>query len=664
MLLSVSALLLTQPLTLLNDEKLNIRGVIVAVPQLSIFQNFLTQKAINVPGGLGKKAHKAQTLNIGSCFFQRSQSAGVTSPTQEEVETFWTKNGSILVMTHAKFREMTLPSDLRHYALVIDEAHHAPLSKLTRAGKKKGKTTYLGQMRDRWVERNGLCVQATATPWHTESGERIYTEEEPLVSITIAEMRRAGLSPKKCEMNRVMLDYEASSLKEWLLEHTQNLRRLTKAYTTIVEYWKSQKKPYTVIRIPDRRHVRALKKLFEKAGARVLDASDETGEFDRDKLERERQETNYRKRTYDIVLACRRFDEGTDLPFVSNVYYLGAPTSARLFIQLFGRAFRSKMHLEHYPKIWQNKAAITVFTPKSGKIDDDEHQRAYLRAHRQDVTLVAAYLADMELGDRVITELSDRLGGSLVFGKASEEKQEHVRQQISRLRGDDYTQAQARTRVNDIIATVAAEQDEVMGATSSKAVFEQILQIDDIYIRTRCVNHFIELVSDTHPNLGDELATEWTDTLIEKALDGTFDTDIHGAYTTMIEAVKAVAHSQAFLKLHKLSIDRGWLSVISRLTSMEDEQIAKQLRRLAMPRPTQNEIARTLVSFIQLEERYPNANSGKTDKYGLPGYTFSAIAKNWKFWNIRDEAGRSYTTMLQCGRDWCGLPTQRTRAQG
>src|SRR5690606_25965107 len=83
-----------------------------------------------------------------------------------------------------------------------------------------------------------------------------------------------------------------------------------------------------------------------------------------DALASERTVTDIDGSQIDVIVACARFNEGTDWPLCSHVYHVGFPRSTRLTVQRWGRSFRSKSNIVVHPH--PNTASITFFVPEFG----------------------------------------------------------------------------------------------------------------------------------------------------------------------------------------------------------------------------------------------------------------------------------------------------------
>lgn len=640
--------LLSRGLSRFDGVHRTFRGVIVIVPSKQIIPSFTKYMRVEVPGGVGRSPHQPYTLDLAESWAQEISLTNPESATSDEIEWFFGKNGGgILVMcsqmllTHwDKF-----PKDLSQYMFHLDESHHAPKN-----------ATEIGKRRDEWQKRGALTLQTSATPWHTETGERIYEVGEPVVNISLCDLKDDGLVPAHFEFDRVMLKYEAKTIKEMLLQ-VEPTEELIDAYMAIAEFWVSQGEPVTVIRPPDKRHVEALMEVFERAGTTPLNATGD--DFDPSELAADRDALRYKDLKYKVIIACRRFDEGTDHPLVANVYYIGAPGSVRLVIQLIGRAMRLKIAPD-YPKEWRDKAGFTAFIPYG-----IEASSAYLDVHMQDVTMLAAYLADVDVGDHIISNFSSRLRRSFVHGtKRGQSDTDRVikSKTINVLCGDDISKAEATAVLTNIKARVSRKRNEPLSEVSAAAVAKEILTIQDPAMRSRvaclCIDDWRSSPDESLREAADRFEAQ-INQIIEDVKDGEdLDGEIHRATLAVGDALKMV--TKDFTRLHTVGVHKGLLAIMSRFTSLDAEEIATKLRRLCMSNPTKGEVVRAMSSYIKRERKYPNRQSGSCERDGLPGYTWAQIASNWAVFNLPADSLEDYGAMYM-GAKRQAKRTQRRR---
>lgn len=81
---------------------------------------------------------------------------------------------------------------------------------------------------------------------------------------------------------------------------------------------------------------------------------------------------------YDIVIGCRKFDEGTDVSSASHIFMVGLPSSVRLFHQRTGRVLRDKKNIEGYAEWvgteWVDKSKVVFFAPIGKKTKEFDYK--------------------------------------------------------------------------------------------------------------------------------------------------------------------------------------------------------------------------------------------------------------------------------------------------
>jgi hypothetical protein len=101
----------------------------------------------------------------------------------------------------------------------------------------------------------------------------------------------------------------------------------------------------------------------------------------------------------DVIIACARFDEGTDWALCSHVYRVGLPGSLRLILQQWGRAMRLKTGvIANYPVEHIDTASITFFIPQVGENLRDKFEEHHAEHH----LLLACFMASWETGKEYV----------------------------------------------------------------------------------------------------------------------------------------------------------------------------------------------------------------------------------------------------------------------
>ncbi len=280
-----------------------------------------------------------------------------------------------------------LPEDLTGYLLIIDEAHHnrAPVLRL---------------IYDEWGRRGGLIVDTTATPYRTD-GKKVMEDSGTSIvfSRSYALHASEGYAPSDIMTEILPVPTKDLTKDEWLEAMCSH----------VVRQWEADGRPKGVAHIPviggsddeDSEehyfHVRILDRLhelFTAAGARVYDAHRTTSEKFNAMLDAEGACTHYSESQYDMILALKRMDEGTDWPFCAAVYFINMPRAQWLIEQVFGRGTRDKRSIAGYPSEWVARIRIAFFMASN----DPE---GLVRKHDLETFISCCMLADHRVGQRI-----------------------------------------------------------------------------------------------------------------------------------------------------------------------------------------------------------------------------------------------------------------------
>jgi len=600
-MMAIAGHLLRKGIEVNTRKKRKFKGAIVVVPTHVLIPAFLDIDKVKIGTGWGPNKERGYTLNVGKMI-------RLTTASRDQIATFF-QEGGIIVMTDKMFHQHQdlIPKDLSNWILCIDEAHHAPLEET-------GIITICTKLRSMFQKQGGYVIQATATTWHTESGQRIYNRGDAVAPYGLRQLRALGLVPQNFELHKVMLNYDAKTLQEFMCETGASL---AKAYTAIRKYWEDTDRPYTGIRLQNRDQVKALKKAFHGSGARILDLTgNKLSDAVAADLEHERYVTDYRKRKYDIVVACRRLDEGLDITMMSNVYYLGAPGSIRLGIQFAGRTLRVKS-LSHYPKRWKDTSAMTMFVPRANKAT----KQAFLVLHAKNSMLMAAYLDDTLIGDTMITHLEgcQSMRNPPEYHGNTEHKARRKRAEVYFI-GDDMTRAEAKVELHKLIIAHSTGDDL---AADARKVGIEILKMP-FHKRTSCITAFTNHFSKTSPEEVKEVVDRFEQILDEAEHN---EQDLHKAELSLFEAFRRMLIR--FKHLTKIVAGRQFMHVMSEFHGIEQEEFVDYIRKVAMSMPLPHEAIRATLSFKHRTKRWPTKQSGSGILDGLPSYTWGQIINFW-----------------------------------
>lgn len=266
-----------------------------------------------------------------------------------------------LVVSHTGLRDWSdsLPKDLTGKILVIDEAHHADMT--------EDDMTELGVMSDTWYERGGVVLLVTATPFRgngiplfaEEDGWKVHTRTlvEHAADLGISfPLERFALRSKADKVSQMDgRDTLGSDAEEWAAK------------------WDTDGQPKSVFIVPTNASRAWSEKLVScllvaAPGVRIHNAVGVAVKQQKELnklLDAERAVKNYADSKVDVIIACRRFDEGTDWKLASHVYNHGLPSSYGLIIQRWGRSFRDKSGIEGYPEVFKKTAKIVFLVPQA-----------------------------------------------------------------------------------------------------------------------------------------------------------------------------------------------------------------------------------------------------------------------------------------------------------
>lgn len=297
-------------------------------------------------------------------------------------------------LTRAEATGAVKATELSGVLLVIDEGHHSTGDK---------HANQLSRLRDTWLAAGGSVLLATATPYRTDSAP-VIDDEWVRVSRSIADQCADGFAPERLECRHRSVSAKAKTRKEF-----EDGGKMSAIFVkAIVQDWAevdqnaSGDRPKAIVIVPQtdsRRWTKMLAREFSKRGARVFDA---TGTSDgkkaevRDVLEREGRVECWEDSQIDVMIGCKRFDEGTDWPLCSHVYVIGYPVSIGTTVQRWGRATRSKAGIDghRFPDV----ASITFYVHAWSKELAADYKKAKggLSLHRETSHLIAAHLHDWE----------------------------------------------------------------------------------------------------------------------------------------------------------------------------------------------------------------------------------------------------------------------------
>lgn len=414
------------------------KSVFVIVPQTHIQDSFRRLSTIEISGEktystgtktwLPERSTTTKRLTSMMRARGRSQWFGVTCSYQRLQNA----------LTEAQARgSLSLTGRL----LVVDEAHHAGDS-----------VTNLHRLTKTWTKLGGRVLLVTATPYRHD-GREVFKDGQPRYLKTIAEYAMdvdnegRNLAPTRMWMCAERLSGYVVTTRKELDGDACPPEVSGHATLALTSQWARDGRPKLVVVVPShgsKNWAARVQKAFEKRGARVLNAVGmdvATKKKLRDCLEREALVTQWGHSEVDVILACRRFDEGTDWPACSHLYVIGFPRSLPLTIQRWGRTFRSKRLIEGHTH--PEDAKIVFFCPDPSQVDQD-----VMRLHRQAALFAACHLHDYQTAQ----QYARRLGISKVIDESLRAKYEMatVWRLVGQIKPTAIDRAQARVVIQSM----------------------------------------------------------------------------------------------------------------------------------------------------------------------------------------------------------------------
>lgn len=402
--------------------------------------------------------------------------------------------------------------DLSDLLLIIDEAHHC----FTSDDEDEDKDgTLLGEIAEKIKDRGGKILYVTATPYRTV-GAQTNLIFDPLkcnpVIRTIGEQMRDGYAPSLNTEYIHVRDVKLTNAGDGgVFGDLANTRisdpQLKTLLPRIVKQWRSEKYPKTILLVPagnaDHTAVEVKKYLEEisfphdvaKTRGRkhpsVLISVGDSGQV----IEvngKEMTEIECDKatggRVYDIVIGCRKFDEGTDVSSASHIFMVGLPSSVRLFHQRTGRVLRDKKaitgYAEWFGSEWLDKSKVVFFAPVGKKTKafdykvgrqllhcifaaesyqeyceslnasqniriafENKHKKAKCEASREELEYAMALMGEIELNE--LKDYSSNEFDELI--KESLNPEMTVGERIDLIKSSDMTDAERVIALNNIV---------------------------------------------------------------------------------------------------------------------------------------------------------------------------------------------------------------------
>lgn len=302
-----------------------------------------------------------------------------------------------------------MPPDLKGKLLILDEGHHAG------SGDEDAvEDPQIGKFAQEWVARGGMVLWVTATPFRSDE-KAVFPEDAKAFIWTIADHAADHHAPDQFKIQtNIIPDLGITSPSELGGSYgPQQTEDLDKAVAAMVYQWREDGYPKAVFVVPAGSSLNWAERLWVQIGnerptTRVLDVvgMDTKKSTDlNEALRHEQQVEKYEDSRIDVILACRRFDEGTDWPLASHIYGWGIPESFRLILQRWGRTFRLKLGvIEGYPEAAINVAKIVFIIPQV----KPELLKQFEADHHDHALLTACYMAKFEVARDIASDMRIR----------------------------------------------------------------------------------------------------------------------------------------------------------------------------------------------------------------------------------------------------------------
>lgn len=343
--------------------------------------------------------------------------------------------------------------DLSDLLLVIDEAHHCFESD---DEEDNSDGTLLGAIANKIKEKGGKILYVTATPYRTV-GNQTNLIFDPLkckpVIRTIGEQMRDGYAPSMNTEYVHVKDFSLTNAGDTgLFGDGFNTKisdpQLHKLLPRIIKQWKTEGYPKTILLVPagNAEHSASeVKKCIEsiKFPSEIVKirgrkypsvlisvgSSNTIITYDGQEMNEIEYDKAVNGHAYDIVVGCRKFDEGTDVSSASHLYMVGLPSSVRLFHQRTGRVLRNKKSIDGYAEWfgeqWVNLSKVVFFAPVGKKTKDFDY-----KVGRQLLHCIFAAESYQEYCESMNASQNIRIAFE---DKAKKEKNEVTREQLDNI---------------------------------------------------------------------------------------------------------------------------------------------------------------------------------------------------------------------------------------
>lgn len=407
-------------------HKLNFKKVIIATPFLNIGKDFETNSNTRYIHGASFGAGGSYFIRSGRFEFveERSMST-IKNVIQGSVRC---KPHIITHHTLARlenfFRNLK-NKDLSDTLIVIDEAHHCSDNEMD--------NTKIGHVIAKARKNGASILYMTATPYRINNDKPFSILPKDCVPCvrTVGEQILGGYSPRvRVKYVKIkqgtLVDNGRQTISCNGNSHFSGNRAVDDCKEIVFNTWRGYGFPKSILIIPPGDSERVSKRMVDffegkdfsgivskrrgKKNPKVLNAvgmnKDEIiSHIQMDKLNNGKE--------YDLVIACKRCDEGTDIPSASHIFSIGIPGNIRLINQRMGRILRNKKELEDYKNFFGNfdkESVVTYFLPPYTKVKDFNKQAGNQLLH---CVLVGEayekYCNDIPFAERIKVQIKNNM---------------------------------------------------------------------------------------------------------------------------------------------------------------------------------------------------------------------------------------------------------------
>lgn len=436
------------------DNREGITNVVVAVPQTHITRSFDGEFTYRF-SSLGRRGRKFSAAGMWEP--DRLLVKDLRARLKDKNPLYFaavTTHQSLAQAAKGKTGGVALPKNLKHLLVVLDEGHHVSTEK---------ETNELSRIAHEVERRGGTVLRVTATPCRNDGRIVVDPEYPAQVKRTITDHALPDngvyyMPPNIQFLHQPLQHYRA------VTKHQIDGKDAPESYSkgsikALVDQWKKDKCPKAVFIVPPKSDgagagstakswsgdlCRSLSRVkIDQKKARVFDAvgqDKETKDGLQELLGREKRVESYWDSEVDAIVACQRFDEGTDWPLCSHVYVVGFPRNIPRAIQRWGRSARKKCEDHPFP----DEATIHFFVPT---LDPEQAEAGdFLKEQTDAAFMVACFLDDHHVGEQYLSNPA-----AIAARYKTSKKRSEVRRGLQELVLTDMERVQANSTLNQVL---------------------------------------------------------------------------------------------------------------------------------------------------------------------------------------------------------------------